>query len=101
DGERAAAVGAGSGDDMVGNFLEIAVRGRETDLGVALIVVKEIETGVVRSPFGILNVAVELVVDGMGATAVAVHDVKLGGLVPLVTVVETGVSDQFSVGRSR
>src|SRR6202043_2611223 len=60
---------------------------------------KEIEAGVVGGPFGILNVAVEFVIDGMGTAAVAVHDVKLGGLVSLVAVVETGVGDEFSVGR--
>src|SRR5712692_116430 len=54
NGEGAATVGAGAGDDMVGDFLEVAV---------------------------------------------GVHEIELGGLVALVAVVESGVGDEFSVGR--
>src|SRR5216683_893272 len=56
NGEGAATVGAGAGDDMVGDFLEIAVGGGETDFGIALIGVEEIDAGAVGRPFGRLDV---------------------------------------------
>src|SRR3977135_2681123 len=85
---------------MVGNFLEAAVRRGETDLSVALVVVEEINAGVVGRPVRRQNVAIELVGDGTGASAVAVHDVQLGGLMTLVAVVESSVGDPFAVGRN-
>src|SRR5882757_1830331 len=85
---------------MVGNFLEAAVRRGETDLSVALVVVEEINAGVVGRPVRRQNVAIELVGDGTGASAVAVHDVELGGLMTLVAVVESSVGDPFAVGRN-
>src|SRR6266851_4170589 len=99
NGEGAATVGAGAGDDVVGDFLGVAVGGGEADFGVTLIVVEEIDAGVVGRPFGRLDVAIEFVRDGARAAAVAVHEIELGGLVALVAVVESGVGDEFSVGR--
>src|SRR6202035_1893886 len=52
DGKGAAAIGAGAGDDMVGNFFEVSVGGGEPDFGVALIVIEEVDAGVVGGPFG-------------------------------------------------
>jgi hypothetical protein len=85
---------------VVGNFFEVAVRRGEANLCVALVVVQEINTGIVGRPARRLNVAVQFVGDGMGAAAVAVHDVELGGLVTLVAVIETGIGDPFAVGRN-
>ncbi len=73
DGEGAATVGAGAGGDVVGDFLEIAVGGGETDFGIALIGVEEIDAGAVGRPFGRLDVAIEFVGEGARAGAVAVH----------------------------
>src|SRR5216683_2873928 len=101
DREGAATVGAGAGDDVVGDFLEVTIGGGKADFGVALIVVEEIDAGIVRCPFRRLDVAIEFVGDGMGAAAVAVHQIELGGLVALVAVVESGVCDEFSVRRPR
>src|SRR6266852_3185449 len=100
DREGAATVGAGAGDDVVGDFLEVAIGGGKADFGVALIVVEEIDAGIVRRPFRRLDVAVEFVGDGMGGAAVAVHQIELGGLVALVAVVESGVGDEFTAGRN-
>jgi len=36
----------------------------------------------------------------MGIGAVAIHEVKLGGLMALVAIIEAGVGDKFSVGRN-
>ncbi len=85
---------------MVGNFFEAAVRYGEADFRVALVVVEEIDSGIVWRPAWRLNVAIELVGDGMGASAVAVHDVELGSLMTLVAVVESSVGDPFAVGRN-
>src|SRR5712664_549707 len=101
-GERecAAASGAGGGSKVVGNFLESAFDGVETDLGVALIVVTDIDATIVVSPLRVLDIAVEFVRKRMRARAIAIHQVQLGGLMALVAVIVAGVSDEFPVGRN-
>src|SRR5712664_2368666 len=61
DGKSAAAAGAGGGSKVIGNFLESAVDGIEADLGVALIVVSDIDATVVVSPLRVLDIAVKFV----------------------------------------
>src|SRR5689334_13043650 len=53
--KRSASAGAGSGSKMIGDFLESAVGGIETDLGVALIIVTEEDAAVVTGPLRVLD----------------------------------------------
>src|SRR5260370_6148469 len=98
--EGAAAAGTGRGSKMIGNFLESAVDGIKTDLGVALIVVTDIDATVVGGPLLVLDIAVEFVGEGMGIGAVAIHKIKLGSLMTLVAIIEAGVGNEFPVGRN-
>ena len=85
---------------MFGNFLgNAAGYGIETYLGIALIVVAEIDAAVVRSPLGVLDIAIEFVRQGMRIGAIAIHEVEFGRLMALVAVIVAGVGDEFSVGR--
>src|SRR4029077_20795163 len=93
--KSAASAGARSRSEMIGNFLECAVDGIETNFGVALIVVTKEDSTVVGGPLRILDVAVEFVGDGVRIGAVAIHEVKLGGLMTLIAVVITGVGDEL------
>src|SRR5437588_4716271 len=96
----AAPAGTQRGSKMFGNFLgNAAGYGIETYLGIALIVVAEIDAAVVRSPLGVLDIAIEYVRQGMRIGAIADHQVELGGLMALVAVIVAGVGDEFSVGR--
>src|ERR1700674_1279741 len=97
-GKRAAAASTRRGSEVVGDFLEGSFRGVEADFGVALIIVAKIDARAVRSPLGILNVAVELIGEGARTTAVPIHQEEFGALVTLIAVVVAGVSDEFSVG---
>jgi hypothetical protein len=99
EGKSAAAPGACSGSEVIGDFLESAFDGVETNFGVALIVVTEIDTAVVGSPLRVLDIAVEFVRKRMRARAVAIHEVQLGGLMALVAVIVAGVGDELAVGR--
>src|SRR5467141_87883 len=100
-GERecATASGAGGGSKVVGNFLESAFDGVETDLGVALIVVTDIDATVVVSPLRVLDIAVEFVRERMRARAIAIHEVQLGGLMALVAVIVAGVGNELAIRR--
>src|SRR2546430_14217835 len=73
EGEGAAAAGAGCGSQVIGNFLEGSVDEIEANFGIALIVVAEVDTGVVGSPLRVLDVAIELVGEGVRAGAIAIH----------------------------
>ena len=86
---------------MIGNVLERPFHGIETDLGITMIVVTEIDAAVVGSPLRVLDIAVEFVRKGVRIGAIAIHEVKLGGLMALVTIIVAGVGDKFSVGRDR
>src|SRR5206468_7792540 len=97
EGEGAAAVGAGAGRNVIGSFLAIPVGGAEANLRVALIGILEIHPAIVGRPLRPLNVAVEFLGNGVGPRAIAVHQVKLGGLVALQAVVEARVGDPFSI----
>ena len=85
---------------MVGNFLERAIGGIETDLAVALIVVLNINAAVVGSPLRVLDVAIQLVGNRARSGAIAVHQVEFRVLVALVAVVITLVDDPLAVGRN-
>src|SRR5205807_2494263 len=84
---------------MIGNFLESAVERIETDLGVTLIIVTDVDATVVGSPLRVLDIAVEFVGERMRIGAVAIHEVQLGGLMALKAIIEAGVSDELPVGR--
>src|SRR6266478_2546927 len=99
EGKRAAASSARGGSKVVGNFLESAVSGIETDLGIAFAIVSDINAAVVGRPLRILDIAVELVGKGMGIGAVAIHEVKLGGLMALVAVIVAGVGNELAIRR--
>src|SRR6267143_628574 len=94
-----AAVSTERGSDMIRNFLKGAVDRVEANFCVALIGVKKIDTAVVGGPVRALDVAIELIREGVGAATITVHEIEFGGLVTLVAVVETGVGDPLSVGR--
>src|SRR5208282_219020 len=94
------AVGAGARGHVVGNFLERAIGGEKTDFCVAQIAVLEIDAAIIGRPLGTLYVAIKLVGNGMRAGPVALHEVELGCLVALITVVIAGVGDPFSIGRN-
>src|SRR6267378_5226635 len=97
--KRAATVSTESGSDVIGNFLKGAIDRVEADFCVALIGVKKIDTAVVGGPVRALDVAIELIREGVGAATITVHEIEFGGLVTLVAVVETDVGDPLSVGR--
>src|SRR5207249_9132776 len=54
----------------------------------------------VGRPLRVLDVTVEFSGEGVRAAAIAVHQVKLGGLMALVPIIVAGVSDESSVGRN-
>src|SRR5260370_19993855 len=85
EGKGAAAASARRSSKMIGNFLERAIDRIETDLGVALIVVTKEDAAVVGSPFGVLDIAVEFIGEGMRIAGVAIHEVEICGLMALVT----------------
>ena len=85
---------------MIRDFLASAVEQTKANFGIALIIVAEVDAATVGGPLRILDVAVEFVVQGVRAGAIAVHEIELGGLVALIAIVVTGVSDEFSVGRN-
>src|SRR6267143_3132361 len=97
--KRAAAVSTERGSDVIRNFLKGPIDRVEADFCVALIGIKKIDTAIVGGPVRALDVAIELIGEGTGSTAITVHEIQLGGLVTLVAVVETGVGDPLSVGR--
>ena len=65
-----------------------------------MIVEAEVDAGAVGCPLRVLDVAVEFSGEGVRAGAIAVHQVKLGGLMALVPIIVAGVGDEFSVGRN-
>src|SRR5260370_830010 len=81
------------------SILECAIHGIETDLGIAVLVVTEKDSTVVGGPLGVLDIAVEFVGEGTRIAGVAIHEVKLGGLMALVAIIVTSVGDEFPVGR--
>src|SRR5260370_15186046 len=85
---------------MVGNLLGSGINGKESDLGVTLIVVADIDATVIGSPLRILDIAVELLGEGTRIGAVAIHKIKLGGLMALVAIIEASVGNEFPVGRN-
>ena len=85
-------------DDSYRDLLEIAVDGRETDFGIALVVVLEVDAAVVQRPLGTRDVTIEFFGEGMRTAAVASHQVELGCLVTLIAIVEACIGDPFSVG---
>src|SRR5260370_1128957 len=85
---------------MVGNLLGSAINGKESDLGVTLIVVADIDATVIGSPLRILDIAVELLGEGTRIGAVVIHKIKLGGLMTLVAIIEASVGNEFPVGRN-
>src|SRR5258708_1308008 len=91
--ETTAAAGARRRSKMVSNLFESAIDGIETDLGIPLIVVADIDAAAVGSPLRFLDIAIELIGEGMRIGAVTIREVKLGGLMALVTIIEASVSD--------
>src|SRR6266849_1672947 len=81
---------------MIRDFLASAVEQTKANFGIALIIVAEVDATTVGGPLRILDVAVEFVVQGVRAGAIAVHEIELGGLVALIAIVVTGVSDELS-----
>src|SRR5580692_9113365 len=78
--KSAAATGAQGGSKVIGDFLAGAVGRTEADFRIALIIVAEVDATPIRSPLWVLDVAVELVGEGVRASAVAVHEIEFGGL---------------------
>ncbi len=99
EGKSAAAASAGCGCEVIGDFLDNALDGIETDLGVALIVVTEEDAAVIGSPLRVLDIAVEFIGERVRIGAVAIHEVQLGSLMALVAIIVSGVGDPFAVRR--
>src|SRR5260370_25123420 len=85
---------------MVGNLLGSAINGIESDLGVTLIVVADIDATAIGSPLRILDIAVELLGEGRRIGGVEINKIKLGGLMTLVAIIEASVGNEFPVGRN-
>src|SRR5882672_10721300 len=85
---------------MIGDFLASAVEETKANFGIALIIVAEVDAATVGGPLRVLDDTIKFVGQGVGAGAIAVHEIELDGLVALIAIVVAGVSDEFSVGRN-
>jgi hypothetical protein len=84
---------------MVCDFFAVSVARAESNLRISLIGILKKHAAVVGSPLRTLDVAIELVPEGVRARAVAVHQVQFCRLVALEAVVKAGVRNPFSIWR--
>ena len=102
DGERAAAVGTRVHRAQVtGELLNLAVEGYETDLGVAFVVVLDVDAAAVRSPDRARHAAVQPGTESAQAAPVHVHQPQPAELVGADPILVPHERDLLSVGGHR